>query len=350
MGEHQVGRATVVIGLALIVAACSPSIPANSGSTAQNTAASSALVAPISPAASKPAPSPTAAPTPAPIVIAAAPLEPALKQLWQVGGPKPPKDGGCCVTVAPDGKIWVAAMHDSTFWIIDSNGKYLESWGQSGDGDGQFNFVVKTDGFGAIAFDPDGTFYVADTGNHRIQKFDNDRQFVKAWGEFGTDDGQFATPSIVVSDGRGHVYVQDLDRLDVQEFTSDGAFIRTLASGAHVYFIATDVQGHLYVDDDSMIRIFDAEGMQLPSMDLSSAGAKASGMAFDAEGHLYVATVSSYSTPIQTKAIYEIDASGAVLHAWPGKADAVALDPNGGALYSSFFVDPFIRKLALPTP
>ena len=283
-------------------------------------------------------------------MVKAAPLEPALKQLWQAAGPKPSRLGGCCVTIAPDGKLWVSAAFDSTFWVIDAKGNYLESWGEPGDADGQFDFVAKTGGYGAIAFDPDGTFYVADTGNRRVQKFDKDRQLVRAWGKFGTGDGQFASPSYVVSDGRGHVYVQDLDRLDVQQFTPDGAFIRTLATGAEVYFIALDANGRLYVDDGPMIRIFEADGTELASMDLSSTGALASGMAFDAEGHMYVATVSSYNDPIETKAVYELDADGTVLHAWPGDADSIAVDPDGGALYSSFFADPYILKLALPTP
>lgn len=269
---------------------------------------------------------------------------------WQVGGPKPPREGGCCVTVAPDGKIWVPAGFDSTFWIIDRNGKYLESWGTPGSSDGQFNFIVGSDGWGAVAFDPDGTFYVADTRNRRVQKFDKDRHFVKAWGSFGTDDGQFATPATIASDGKGHVYVTDVARLDVQEFSSDGTFIRTLASGARVPFMATDREGRLYADDGQLILVFDADGNALPRIDLSSTGAKASGMAFDAAGHLYVAMVSSYDSPIEGKAIYELDAAGAVLHAWPGDGDSLALDPMGGALYSSLFPNAFIRKLAFPKP
>ena len=234
--------------------------------------------------------------------------------------------------------------------MIDAKGNYLESWGEQGAQDGQFDFVVGSEGWGSVAFDPDGTIYVADTANHRVQKFDKDRHFVKAWGTFGTGEGQFANASGIASDGRGNVYVVDTDRLDVQQFTPDGVFIRTLASGAHVYLIALDANGRLYMDDDSRIRIFDADGTELPGLDLSNTGALAAGMAFDAEGHLYVATISSYDSPIETKAIYELDASGTVLHAWPGDADSIALDPKGDALYSSFFADPYILKLALPKP
>ena len=62
---------------------------------------------------------------------------------------------------------------------------------------------------GAIAFAPDGAFYVADPGNHRIQKFGPDRRFLLAWGSEGREPGQFITPIDLVVDGQGRVYVVD---------------------------------------------------------------------------------------------------------------------------------------------
>ena len=36
--------------------------------------------------------------------------------------------------------------------------------------------------------------YVADSYNHRIQKFDSDGNFITKWGSKGTGDGEFNTP------------------------------------------------------------------------------------------------------------------------------------------------------------
>ena len=46
-----------------------------------------------------------------------------------------------------------------------SAGVFVSKWGTEGQGDGQF---ISAEG---VAMAPDGSVYVADSGNHRIQKF-----------------------------------------------------------------------------------------------------------------------------------------------------------------------------------
>jgi hypothetical protein len=36
--------------------------------------------------------------------------------------------------------------------------------------------------------------YVVDAGNHRIQKFTNNGEFIATWGTRGTNEGQFICP------------------------------------------------------------------------------------------------------------------------------------------------------------
>jgi DNA-binding beta-propeller fold protein YncE len=71
---------------------------------------------------------------------------------------------------------------------------------------------------------------VADTWNHRVQKFDSSGEFVKAWGtpgqvEFGGQGGIFWGPRDVAVDKNGRVYVTDTGNKRIQVFSSDGAFI-----------------------------------------------------------------------------------------------------------------------------
>ena len=56
---------------------------------------------------------------------------------------------------------------------VDKNGKWLMSFGEPGEGEGQFHTPH------SIATDAEGNVYVADRGNARIQVFDNNGKFLK---------------------------------------------------------------------------------------------------------------------------------------------------------------------------
>ena len=174
--------------------------------------------------------SPPATPEPSPM---AGPVE----FLWETrGDPASPLGNPSHLAIAPDGSIWVADADNDRFQIFATDGSLREVWGASGSGDGEFDFTtVDWGGYdhAAIAFAPDGTFYVADPGNHRIQKFGPDRGFLTAWGSEGREPGQFGTPIDLVVDAQGRVYVLDSARNKapagpetgaVQVFDADGQF------------------------------------------------------------------------------------------------------------------------------
>ena len=47
-----------------------------------------------------------------------------------------------------------------------------------------------------IAVDSEDNVYVADTSNHRIQKFDSNGNFITKWGSEGTGNGEFKKPKV----------------------------------------------------------------------------------------------------------------------------------------------------------
>src|SRR5436190_20760937 len=96
---------------------------------------------------------------------------------------------------------------------------YLTQWGSQGSGNGQFNVP------NGVATDASGNVYVADTRNHRIQKFTDTGTYLMQWGSQGSGNGQFSTPSGVATDAGGNVYIADTSNSRIQKFTGTGTYI-----------------------------------------------------------------------------------------------------------------------------
>ncbi|GIS82704.1 MAG: hypothetical protein CM1200mP15_13360 [Dehalococcoidia bacterium] len=60
-----------------------------------------------------------------------------------------------------------------------------------------------------IALDPDGNIYVADWGNHRVQKFTPEGNHLATFGHAGKGSGSLNHPTGVCIDNEGDVYVVD---------------------------------------------------------------------------------------------------------------------------------------------
>jgi tripartite motif-containing protein 71 len=60
--------------------------------------------------------------------------------------------------------------------------------------------------------------YITDQDNGRIQKFSSDGQFIESWGTTGDGNGQFSEPEGIDVDNSGHVYVADTGNNRVQVF------------------------------------------------------------------------------------------------------------------------------------
>ena len=62
--------------------------------------------------------------------------------------------------------------------------------------------------------------FVADTGNHRIQKFTADGDYITQWAGKGSDAGAFNNPRGIAIDSNDHVYVADTDNHCIKKFSN----------------------------------------------------------------------------------------------------------------------------------
>jgi len=128
------------------------------------------------------------------------------------------------IGVGRDGSVYVADSRNHRIQKFDADGKPLLSWGAFGSTDQGTGDPGKFNEPWGVAVGPDGSVYVADTWNHRIQKFDANGTFVKTWGHWAQDGAldSFYGPRAVAVDAAGLVYVADTGNKRVVVFDQDG--------------------------------------------------------------------------------------------------------------------------------
>jgi len=86
--------------------------------------------------------------------------------------------------------VYVADNGNHRIQKFTSQGEFITKWGREGSGDGEFEGIE-----GRIAIDSQGNVYVTDSGgNDRLQKFTSQGEFITKWGRGGSGDGEFGGP------------------------------------------------------------------------------------------------------------------------------------------------------------
>jgi sugar lactone lactonase YvrE len=220
----------------------------------------------------------------------------------------------------PAGNLWAADHEHDRFAIFKPDGTFVEFWGQGGTAEGSFNLQRPSngDGYGMVAFQADGSFYVLDVGNFRVQQFDANRMFVRAWGSEGTEPLTYTDPSAIAIGADGSVYILDDARKVVEHVTRDGALIadvpvlQDLVDGNFsTNALAVDEAGYLYVSrTDKRIEKVDPQGRVLVRFGLSGPGtftAQANSITFDAHGRLMATQGPAIARTDTGVHVYEAD-------------------------------------------
>lgn len=98
---------------------------------------------------------------------------------------------------------------------------------------------------------------VADTGNHRIQVFDQYGRFLFTYGRKGTGESEFNEPFDVAISRTGHVIVADCLNGRLQFFTPNGNFVRemSLEDKMRPVAVTTDLYDNVIVADAEQNRV-----------------------------------------------------------------------------------------------
>jgi DNA-binding beta-propeller fold protein YncE len=203
------------------------------------------------------------------------------------------------VAVAPDGSVYVADTWNYRIQKFTADGKFLLMWG-SGPSDAKDQFYDPR----GLAVDNLGRIFVADTGNKRIVIYDANGKWLSEFGMPGMQLGQLDEPVAVALDSKGNVYVTDTWNQRVQVFAPDesGLFYNAIAEwpvegwyGNEVDnkpFITVDETGTVSVTDPGLCRVisFDPAGKPTHVWDGCAAGAfqMPIGIASDGAGGLWV--------------------------------------------------------------
>jgi hypothetical protein len=248
-----------------------------------------------SPGPSNPAPSNAVAVSPAEFV-------------WRASGPGQDWTPGHNLDFDAQGRIWTADPKHDRFAIFKTDGTFVEYWGESGTTQGQFDLQRDNgDGHGNIAFETDGSYFVLDVGNHRVQAFDASRAFVRAWGQEGAGSAEYTDPVGIAVAPDGTLWILDDGRQVVEHYDRNGLVLAAIPMIANLaitsrtggaentsHGLAIDSAGNLYygqIEAGRVVKVNAAGALLQAFGDTTGFGRFADQpgqIAIDARGYVFV--------------------------------------------------------------
>ena len=144
-------------------------------------------------------------------------------------------------------------LHQLLKYTLD--GQLVKKTGIRGDEPLQFNLPLD------VSVGSDGSVYVLDSGNFRVQKLSREGEFIESWGKAGDLLGHFGMPRSIAMDEEDNIYISDAQFGNVQIFNNKGKLLMSLGRlsqddepGAYslITGITVDDRSYLYVLDQYM--------------------------------------------------------------------------------------------------
>ena len=148
------------------------------------------------------------------------------------------------VAVSKDGIIAVSYWGSDQVKKYSLQGKLLSVIGNNrGNNNGQFDRPR------GLVFSSNKMLYVVDTGNHRVQVFQQDDKFAFTFGSKGSNPGQFQCPIRIAIDTDNRVLVSDYHGDHISLFSHIGSFISRITCYTP-YAITVSPDGHIIAGCD----------------------------------------------------------------------------------------------------
>ncbi|RLT43202.1 MAG: hypothetical protein DWI57_04730, partial [Chloroflexi bacterium] len=158
------------------------------------------------------------------------------------------------VAVGADGTRYIADTGNNRIVVLDQAGNFVRAFGSTCFlADGAAGKCVDPDDAGplllgdgqfrepwGVAVGADGTVFVADTWNGRIQVFDGQGNFLRTWGVFNIIDGDNRDPNALFGPRgltltlNGNLLVADTGNKRILEYTPNGEYVNQMGGGGVV--------------------------------------------------------------------------------------------------------------------
>jgi len=263
------------------------------------------------------------------------------------------------IAAGRNGDLYVADSNNHRILHIASDGSLINEWGSFGDvntSDAPIGTFFEPWG---VAVGPDGSVYVTDTWNHRVQKFSRDGRAIKMWGQFGQPSPDFPEseyyfwgPRGIAVDSDGRVFVADTGNKRIVVYDKDGNYLTEFGSGGfdpgqfdEPVGVAVGSDGTVYVTDtwnqriQSFIRVETSDGglffEPLAQWDVNGWFGQSLDnkpfIAVDGNDHVFITDPEGYR-------VIEFTSSGEFVRTWGdfgggidqfGLPSGIAVDPSG---------------------
>jgi uncharacterized protein (TIGR03663 family) len=252
------------------------------------------------------------------------------------------------IAFAPDGSLYVADSRNHRIQHYSADGQLLHSWGSFADAaQGAAPGGTFYEPWG-IAVASDGSVFVADTWNHRIQKFTADGQFITTWGYFGQAEAPeaFWGPRDIALDAKGRLYVTDTGNKRIVIFDQNGNYIAQFGKAGfdpgefdEQVGLAITAEGEIYITDtwNQRIQVFTfdettLQGIYLRSWEVAAWSGQSIEnkpyIAVDARGHVFITEPENFR-------VLEFTGTGEFVRGWGGYSPS----SDGFSLPSGIEVD-----------